>query len=261
MSSFTNGRTSTLVTRAYLSEIFVSAQGEGPRTGERHLFVRFAGCNLRCTYCDTPESLTKIPACSVDFPDGERRVLDNPIDVNDLSDIVEDVCIRDPSVRMIAITGGEPMVQHGFIIHWLESSPPPVPCLLETNAVVIAGLERVLQGVFMVSADIKLPSNSGEGPQWERHEEFLAGCARTGTETYVKMPIDQATSEEEVRRGARLVSRLLPGAYLFLQPLQAPGGPLPTLNDPAYAPFFKVASAEHGPVRLQPQMHKVLGIR
>ena len=40
----------------YLSEIFVSFQGEGAHVGYRHLFVRLAGCNLRCRYCDTPDS-------------------------------------------------------------------------------------------------------------------------------------------------------------------------------------------------------------
>lgn len=34
-------------------EIFASINGEGPCAGELALFVRFQGCNLRCSYCDT----------------------------------------------------------------------------------------------------------------------------------------------------------------------------------------------------------------
>jgi 7-carboxy-7-deazaguanine synthase len=37
-----------------ISEIFRSLQGEGRLTGAESIFVRIAGCNLRCRYCDTP---------------------------------------------------------------------------------------------------------------------------------------------------------------------------------------------------------------
>ena len=36
-----------------VNEIFGSIDGEGIRTGELATFIRLAGCNLRCSYCDT----------------------------------------------------------------------------------------------------------------------------------------------------------------------------------------------------------------
>jgi organic radical activating enzyme len=41
-----------------ISEIFPSVQGEGLRQGEPAIFVRFAGCNLRCAFCDTKYART-----------------------------------------------------------------------------------------------------------------------------------------------------------------------------------------------------------
>ena len=42
--------------KAPIIEIFSSFQGEGLLIGERQIFVRFAGCNLDCNYCDTKNS-------------------------------------------------------------------------------------------------------------------------------------------------------------------------------------------------------------
>lgn len=36
-----------------VNEIFYSIQGEGARTGTANIFIRFAGCNLTCGFCDT----------------------------------------------------------------------------------------------------------------------------------------------------------------------------------------------------------------
>ena len=42
--------------KAPVSEVFASYQGEGIYMGQPQIFVRFAGCNLRCDYCDTPKN-------------------------------------------------------------------------------------------------------------------------------------------------------------------------------------------------------------
>ena len=98
-----------------LSEIFASRQGEGTYCGDQHLFVRFAGCNIRCSYCDTPESLVRVATCHVDYPSGRHETHDNPLDVPTLVSITERFVREDPSIKMISLTGGEPMVQAAFI--------------------------------------------------------------------------------------------------------------------------------------------------
>jgi 7-carboxy-7-deazaguanine synthase len=75
-----------------LSELFYSVQGEGKLVGVPSVFVRASGCNLRCTWCDTPYA-------SWD-PEGD----DVPV-----PEIVRRVAAFGPK-RHVVLTGGEPMI-------------------------------------------------------------------------------------------------------------------------------------------------------
>jgi 7-carboxy-7-deazaguanine synthase len=245
--------------KAILSEIFASYQGEGARVGEKHLFVRFAGCNLRCRYCDTPGSLVRVPTCEVTYPSGWADTLDNPLDVSTLAAIVERFLREDPGISHVSLTGGEPMLQARFIEQWLSTAPPAVGCMLETAATVATGLEALIPLLQTVSADIKLPSNSGEGPLWERHREFLSKC--DATRLYLKMPVSDDTDDDHVRLGARLARETVPGAPLYLQPLTDPGDGRWQLGASRLLALAAVASEESARVLVLPQMHKLLSIR
>lgn len=244
---------------ANISEIFVSWQGEGPRVGEKHLFVRFAGCNIRCNYCDTPESLVPVERLRVDLPDGSTKEFANPVGAAQLSALVEECCRLDPAVAMIAITGGEPLVQHEFISEWLAHHAPPRPCLLETNAMLPGALAGVIEHVSVVSADIKLPSAGGERPMWDEHQYFLEACS--GSELYVKMPVDGATKPSEVARAARLVRETAGEAELFVQPICSADNDRWRISDEELERLVDAAAAELPRVRMLPQVHKLLGVR
>jgi 7-carboxy-7-deazaguanine synthase len=244
---------------AYVSEIFASFQGEGSRAGQRHLFVRLAGCNIRCRWCDTPDSLVKVASCRIDFPCGASEVRQNPLPVQDLARVVARFVDEDPSIAMIAITGGEPMVQAGFLASWLADAPPPRPCLLETNATLPANLGSVLPGIAVVSADVKLPSNTGETDFWEKHRAFLEACR--GTEVYVKMPVDAATDAAEVTRAAELVADAAPGAILYVQPLSDPGSDRWDIGLERLGELAALAAARVPDTRVLPQIHKLVGLR
>ena len=75
-----------------ISEIFYSLQGEGELTSVPSVFVRTSGCNLRCTWCDTPYASWN--------PEGEARTVDS---------IVAEVQGH-ASARHVVLTGGEPMI-------------------------------------------------------------------------------------------------------------------------------------------------------
>ena len=78
-----------------VSEIFHSIQGEGILAGTPSVFVRTSGCNLRCTWCDTPYASWN--------PEGEKL---------DVDEIVARVAAF-PSPHVV-LTGGEPMIAPGI---------------------------------------------------------------------------------------------------------------------------------------------------
>ncbi len=80
-----------------VAERFVSINGEGRRAGELAVFIRFAGCNLRCSYCDTAW------AWGYDARAEEMTA----------AEII--AYIRDCGVRNVTLTGGEPLTQPGII--------------------------------------------------------------------------------------------------------------------------------------------------
>jgi organic radical activating enzyme len=241
----------------YVSEIFTSFQGEGLFAGRRHLFLRMAGCNLRCRYCDTPESLERTASCTVHGPDGATRVVPNPLDAKILSSLLEPF-LASPGLLALAITGGEPLVQSSFLAELLRTARPPLPILLETNGTYPERLAAILPFVDVVSMDLKLSSNSGEPPFWDEHRRFLA--ASLGKQLYVKVPVDENTRHEEVREAARLVAAADRAVVFFLQPIFSPQAVM-QISAASLERFYDIASAELADVRVLPQTHRVLGVR
>lgn len=103
-------------------EIFPSLQGEGLRQGESTIFIRLAGCNLRCSFCDTRRAWGK----GKEYP---------------VERIVEEVELirKHFPTRWVCLTGGEPLLQDlGELVRLLKKRKLKVQ--LETNATRYAGL-------------------------------------------------------------------------------------------------------------------------
>jgi 7-carboxy-7-deazaguanine synthase len=242
-----------------LSELFISFQGEGVHAGRRQLFVRFAGCPLRCRWCDTPDSLVPVPECRIFAVDG-AHVRPNPLTVAALEAEVAALQASSPPLHAMAVTGGEPLAQVGFLVSWLGERPRDLPVLLETAGILPARLERVLPFVSIVSLDFKCPSNTGERARWDEHEACLRLAVAAGRDVYVKMPVDETTAPDEVEHGARLAAATGSAAPLFLTPLTAPDGVALQIGPARLERLHALASRHHPDVRVLPQLHKVLGI-
>lgn len=113
-----------------LSEMFVSFQGEGKYQGRNALFVRFRGCNLRCSFCDTKVTWSTSKS-------------NNP----HTSKIMEDIVEMDNKFNFntVVFTGGETMLHFDKIMDLLMTGTvfKNKQIAIETNGTV-AGISSYL---------------------------------------------------------------------------------------------------------------------
>ncbi|HEY6010089.1 MAG TPA: 7-carboxy-7-deazaguanine synthase QueE, partial [Nitrospirota bacterium] len=130
------------MTHAVLHEIFPSIQGEGPWIGERHIFVRFFGCDLQCRYCDTLASLgaagnavPKFCRVATGVDPNTHEEIPNPVSPADLTNVCGRFIIPGPSRPTISLTGGEPLLHSSFLGEWLPLARRTFRIYLETNGI------------------------------------------------------------------------------------------------------------------------------
>lgn len=124
----------------YVNDIFYSIQGESSYSGYPCKFIRLAGCNLKCGYCDTKEAQ--------DIKNYK------PIGIDD---IIKSACVSGPAgIRLIEITGGEPMMQKESLELMDRLIELNYKVLLETNGTI--SLKKVHPNVIKI-VDIKCPSS------------------------------------------------------------------------------------------------------
>jgi 7-carboxy-7-deazaguanine synthase len=250
-----HGRTSC----GYISEVFSGIQGEGLYVGERQIFVRFAGCNLKCRYCDTPSAQDRTDTCRIEQCPGRRdfAVVDSAVDLSRLLNAVERLEAFSGLHHSIAITGGEPLVQSSFlgeVAGGLKGRGLRV--FLETNGSLPDRLPLVIQSVDIVSMDVKLPSASGLPDMMAVHEEFLRAAA--AMDVYVKIVLASTTTADELLCAVRMVNSVDASIPVVLQPVTG----LSSVRPPSAAQVLEWQSScrqLHRDVRVIPQCHKFMG--
>ncbi len=121
-----------------VSEIFRSLQGEGKNQGRPCTFVRLAGCNLRCAWCDTSYAWEGGTEMSV-------------------TEVLDRVWLQNG--KQICITGGEPLLQREEVLELLKKfSLHGYAVEIETNGTRDF---RAVQPYATICMDVKCPS-SGE---------------------------------------------------------------------------------------------------
>jgi 7-carboxy-7-deazaguanine synthase len=117
-------------------EIFTSIQGESTHAGMLCTFIRLSGCNLRCSYCDTKYA----------YDEGAELSIENVLER-----------IEEATIRLVEITGGEPLLQTdetaGLTTLLLDSG---YNVLIETNGTL--PIESI-DGRAIMIMDVKTPAS------------------------------------------------------------------------------------------------------
>ncbi|MFA5068888.1 MAG: 7-carboxy-7-deazaguanine synthase QueE [Candidatus Omnitrophota bacterium] len=227
---------------AMITEIFASIQGEGFYAGHRHIFIRFKGCNLKCSFCDT-----------------RSRIMAERISVSEVLKRASGLMLTN-SKNTVALTGGEPLLQDVFLKELLPRlASKGVVIYLETNGTLTQALECIISYIDIIAMDIKLPSVCGISPCWRAHKIFL-NRARD-KEFFIKVVVSDAIDMQEFDKALALVKETGCDVPIIIQPetrhgslgINVSADTLFRLQERALGCFSKVL--------VMPQSHKMMGLK
>ncbi len=248
---------------APICEVFTSAQGEGLLLGVRQVFVRLRGCNLSCCYCDTPQARTTDGPCNIEDDPGSGRFTQrgNPISVGQLLDIIDSQIQADGGTHhSIALTGGEPLLCPEYLYALAAGlQQRDQRTYLETAGHLPEALERVLPAVDYIAMDWKLPSTLDKPLDTSQQTRFLHLAQQR--ECFIKMPVTDNISEEEVRQALRAISEVTRAVPLVLQPVTPGVGGCYPPDAQTLLQWQAVARKYVDDVRIIPQCHPLIGMR
>jgi len=233
----------TFEKKAPIVEIFSSFQGEGLWIGKRQIFVRFAGCNLSCNYCDTSNSQNS--------GSGTLKSVD------EVFKKIEE--LKTPDLHSISFTGGEPLLYADFINELVIKTD--IKIMIETNGTLADSLSKIKR-LNCVSLDIKLPEHfNGD---WDDNifiNEILSLKSLIGNREkfYCKIVVSPSTSLDTLKKVGMRIHEEFPNNKIPI--VIQPKSPIKQWKNKSNL-FFKFSEVlgQYFNVSIIPQTHKILNI-
>ena len=208
-----------------ISELFVSFQGEGGSTGCPAVFLRLAGCNLSCPFCD--EETEQIRAYDVEL----------------LKNIVLRAVEKLPKKnQLLVITGGEPLLQESplkKLVKQLNKEKPTLKIHLETNGTILKFLP--------VDKYVISPKNIYEEDILETLDYF----SRMPTETELKFLVTNENIDHIINIINRITFRC---TKIYLQPEY-------NERQEIIQSIIKNYNRFNKKIKISSQTHKMYGVR
>lgn len=222
-----------------VAEVFgPTVQGEGPSAGRRCGFVRLGGCNLSCSWCDTPFTW--------DWSGKNGVPYDPRIELHDAEvvDIVDQ--LLEMAVPLVVITGGEPLVQASAVAEMVRLlNAGGVDIEVETNGTRLPPAEMLRNTRVRFNVSPKL-ANSGEPAERRIRPDVLRGFA-TRADTAFKFVVGTPADLEEI--GRVVADAVLPADQVWVMPegtsTEAITSRFASLADAAIAAGWNVTTRLH----------------
>jgi len=184
-----------------IAEIFYSVQGEGSLIGVPSIFVRTSGCNLRCSWCDTPYTSW--------HPEGDDLSIGEILDRADLLNAFS-------TAKHVVLTGGEPMIAPAIGELSQRFREHGMHITIETAGTVFTPV-----ACDLMSISPKLSNSTPEGVFRERHEKLRQqpDVLRRLIAEYDYQLKFVIAREDDIGEVCTLVSQLdVPAAKVILMP-------------------------------------------
>ena len=237
---------------ANIVEIFPSIQGEGLTLGVSTLFIRFSGCNLRCSFCDTDYAYEPKEKCLLSREDKKTLEYLNPLTPEKLVEILREN-YDFTYYPVLALTGGEPLLYASFLKEFLKKLAFPGEVLLETNGTLPEKLKEVINFIDIVSQDYKIKPFVDQDLEGV-HTEFLQ--IAHAKKAYVKLVVSPAVEEGEYEKVVNVLAHIDAKIPFILQPLSPINYDLEFILAKQ-----KKALKKLWDVRVIPQVHKLLQVK
>jgi 7-carboxy-7-deazaguanine synthase len=180
-----------------IAEIFYSVQGEGSRIGVPSAFVRASGCNLRCSWCDTPYASWN--------PEGEQM----PVD-----EIARRVCAY--PARSVVVTGGEPMIAPDIVPLTERLRQEAFHITVETAGTVFAPVQCDLMSISPKLRNSTPPGSWAASHERLRIQPEVLRRLMSGYPHQLKFVVAHPEDLDEIRRLVDLLSA--DPAHVILMP-------------------------------------------
>nr|WP_304124784.1 7-carboxy-7-deazaguanine synthase QueE [Methanosphaera cuniculi] len=223
--------------------MFSSLQGEGQLIGKRQIFIRFAGCNIDCNYCDTQNSKTTENATNYT--------------IDELNTEIQTLMSSD--FDSLEITGGEPLLHADYIYEFLKKYP--YKSMLETNATLPDKLEKLTEVIDIVSMDVKLPEYFDSYENWRKlylkELESIKVLEDTNTKYYIKIVVSPTTKKQDIVDIMEDISKVASAnTEIIIQPVS----PMSLWEDKTKLFEISEIVGTNFNVSIIPQIHKYMNI-
>jgi organic radical activating enzyme len=237
--------------RVRLSEIFTSIEGEGVLFGTKTMFVRLAGCPLKCHWCDTTYAIPMDSGSELSIEEVEEKISSELL----------------PNTYKVNFTGGEPLAQHEAVIELAKFvKSKKINTYLESACYDSARFAKVLPHIDIMKIEFKLRDakavDEKNYPTLLKNElECLEMAVRAGKKPYVKVVVTNSSDVEEFASLVKKVFAIATSeddlAGFIIQPSTRNDEPV---LDRLFA-FYDAVYPYYRQVRVVPQLHKIIGAR